>query len=207
MDPNVKSECDEWFEKMCKFLDVDRNMLLKEIDEITKYKNEPNCMYNQMKARDAQKAYTKEAARQRINDIINNLNGKRKQPQPPKLQLTVDVDKFYKEFSKWIVDLAYKEWETRIKTSNAGKLNIDFNSNEIFIDNNEYVFRYGKKFVTYETVLSALDKDDMIKAIKKVLLERVGIEGDKAAVSIIPIKKTGYKTAYDLSVYIEVKLI
>jgi hypothetical protein len=202
MDPNVKSECDEWFEKMCKFLDVDRNILLKEIDEITKYKNEPNHMYDHMRAHDAQKAYAKEAARQRINDIIN---GKRKQPQSPKLELTVDVDKFYKEFSKWIVDLAYKEWETRIKTSNAGKLNIDFNSKEIFIDNNEYVFHYEKKFVIRETVLGLLEKDAMIKAIKNAISER--IQSNEIAVMIVPVKRNDLNGVYDLLVSIDVKLI
>jgi hypothetical protein len=205
MDPNVKSECDEWFEKMCKFLDVDRNMLLKEIDESTKYKYEPNCMYNQMKAHDAQKAYTKEAARQRINDIINNLNGKRKQPQPPKLQLTVDVDKFYKEFSKWIVDLAYIEWETKIKTTSVGKLDIDFNSKEIFIDNKEYVFHYEKKFVIRETVLGLLEKDAMIKAIKNAISER--IQSNEIAVMIVPVKRNDLNGVYDLLVSIDVTLI
>ena len=161
-------------------------------------------MYKTLKEYNDVNESVKQATRKRINDIID---GKRKQPQAPKLALTVDVDKFYKDFSKWFVELAYKEWENEIKTTGAGKADIDFNSNEIFIDSNEYLFHYEKKFVTYETVLSVLDKDDLIRAIKKVLLERINIESNKASITIIPIKKAGYKTAYDLSVSIDVKLI
>ena len=203
MNQNVKPGYDEWFVKMCTFLNIDQNTI-KEINEITKHKVELRRLYKTLKEYNDVNESVKQATRKRINDIID---GKRKQPQAPKLALTVDVDKFYKDFSKWFVELAYKEWENEIKTTGAGKADIDFNSNEIFIDSNEYLFHYEKKFVTYETVLSVLDKDDLIRAIKKVLLERINIESNKASITIIPIKKAGYKTAYDLSVSIDVKLI
>ena len=208
MESNVKSGCDEWFVKMCKFLDIDQNTI-KDINKITKHKVELRRLHKTLKEYNDVNESVKQATRKRINDI---LDGKRKQLQAPKLALTVDVDKFYKDFSKWFVELAYREWKNKIETTDTSdgkldvkKLDICFNSKEIFIDNNQYVFHYEKKFVTQETVLALLEKDAMIDAIKKAVSER--IQSNEIAVMIVPVKRNDMYGPYDMLVSIDVKLI
>jgi hypothetical protein len=202
MESNVKSGCDERLKKMCKFLNIDQNTI-EEIDENTKHEIELMHLDKTLKEYHSYDQTLKYAARKRrINDIID---GKRKQPQNPELQLTVEVEKFYKNFSKWFVDLAYREWENKIKNTGAGKIDIYFNSKEIFISQNEYVFHYEKKFVTQEKVLTILEKDAMINAIKKAVSER--IQSNEISVMIVPVERNDLNGVYDLLVSIDVTLI